>query len=46
MEIKDGTLPPSKKRLTEGEDKFCKSWKGGKYYIVESIEQAIAIISK
>ena len=44
MEIKDGTLPPSKKRLTEGELKFKESWKGGEYYIPESVEQAINII--
>ncbi len=45
MEIKDGSLPPSKKRLTDGELKFKESWNGGEYYIVESVEQAIKIIS-
>ena len=45
MEIKDGTLPPSKKRLTEGELKFKESWVGGEYYIIESIEQAIKTIT-
>jgi hypothetical protein len=46
MEIKDGDLPPSKKRLTEGEEKFCDEWKGGKYNIVESIDEAINIINE
>lgn len=44
MEIKDGELPPSKKRLTEGEQDFKDTWRGGEYYIVESIDQALDII--
>ena len=46
MEIKDENQPPSKKRLTEGEQKFKDTWKGGKYYVVENIEQAINIINE
>ncbi len=45
MEIKDGELVPSKKRLTEGEIKFKDNWRGGTYNIVESLEEAIEIIS-
>ena len=45
MEIKDGELPPSKKKLTPGELKFKESWKGGNYYVVESVEDAIEIIN-
>lgn len=45
MEIKDGKLPPSKKRLTTGELEFKNKWKGGNYYVVESVEQAIEIIN-
>lgn len=36
VEIKDGTLPPSKKMLTEGELKFAQTWKG-MYFIVEDL---------
>lgn len=37
VEIKDGELPPSKRRLTPGENKFRSEWKGD-YAIVESLE--------
>lgn len=44
MEIKDGQLPPSKKRLTPGELEFKNTWKGGNYFVVESVEEALFII--
>lgn len=44
MEIKDGTKAPSKRKLTEGEQKFADEWKGGKYHIVLSLQQALEII--
>lgn len=46
VEIKDGSLPPSKKRLSDGEHKFMENWKGSKYNIVENLEQAINLIKK
>jgi hypothetical protein len=46
VEIKDGSLTPSKRKLTEGEQKFADNWKGGKYYIIESIEDAIKMIKE
>tara|TARA_R100000951_G_scaffold37874_1_gene32244 strand:+ start:7924 stop:8202 length:279 start_codon:yes stop_codon:yes gene_type:complete len=45
MEIKDGKLPPSGKRLSSGEEKFKSSWRGGKYNVVESLEQAINLLT-
>lgn len=45
MEIKDGKKPPSQRKLSEGEQKFKDSWKGGEYYVVLSLEQAIKIIN-
>lgn len=44
VEIKDGNKPPSQRQLTKGERKFCDEWKGGKYYIIESIEDALKMI--
>ena len=43
VEIKDGTLPPSKKMLTEGEYKFSQSWKG-MYFIVEDLSGAQLVV--
>lgn len=37
IEIKDGKKPPSKRRLTEGEEKFRKEWKGA-YRLVTCVE--------
>ena len=45
MEIKDGNKPPSQRKLTSGELKFKESWKGGEYYIVNSIDEALNIIN-
>jgi len=48
MEIKNGELPPSQRRLTEGEEK-CKrdvEKSGNKYNVVENIEEAMNVISK
>lgn len=45
MEIKDGDKSNSLKKLTKGELKFKDEWKGGKYYVVESLQEAIYIIS-
>ena len=44
VEIKDGNKPPSQRKLTKGEEAFRDSWKGGKYYIIESIEDAIDLL--
>ena len=44
VEIKDGNKPPSQRKLTEGEQNFADNWRGGKYYIIESVEQAIKLI--
>jgi len=46
IEIKDGSLPPSKRRLTEGEQKCADGFAsvGVKYYIAESVDDAIKIV--
>lgn len=47
MEVKDGDLPPSARRLTDGESKCKESFEnvGVKYYIVTSITDAIETIT-
>ncbi len=42
VEIKDGTLPPSKQKLTPGEQKFSDEWKG-EFAIITSVEDALAL---
>lgn len=46
MEIKDGSLPPSRQKLTEGEEKCKKAFEkaGCDYHVVNSVDQAINII--
>lgn len=46
MEIKDGEKPPSQQKLTPGELEFSEKWKGSKYNIVTTVEEAINIINK
>jgi triacylglycerol esterase/lipase EstA (alpha/beta hydrolase family) len=44
MEIKDGSLSDSKRKLTNGEQKFKYGWKGGKYNVVTNVEEALNLI--
>lgn len=43
IEIKDGTLPPSKQRLTVAEANFHHSW-AGQISIARSVDEALAIV--
>lgn len=43
FEIKDGNLPPSKKRLTVDEQEFHKSWRG-QVRVIETSLQALEFI--
>ena len=40
VEIKDGSLPPSKRRLTDGELAFRGSWQG-EYAVIESPDDVL-----
>jgi hypothetical protein len=42
VEIKDGDLPPSKRKLTKDEEEFRASWKGP-YFIVESLDDVMKV---
>ncbi len=43
FELKDGTKPPSARKLTDDEAIWFGTWKG-EAHVVESAEQAIAIL--
>jgi hypothetical protein len=44
IECKDGSKPPSARRLTPAEQKFHDEWPGSDLYIVNSVEEAIALL--
>lgn len=43
MEIKDGSKPPSKQKLTLDQEKWHPAWRGS-VHIVKSIEDALGVI--
>jgi hypothetical protein len=43
MEIKDGSLSPSKQKLTRDEQEWHEAWRG-EVYIVSSVDEALAAI--
>lgn len=45
MEVKDGSKPPSARKLTDDEAVWFGSWKG-EAYVVETPEQAIEYLTK
>ncbi len=46
MEVKDGDKPPSARKLTEAEQKFFEEWRGGMLAIVESVDDALALLRR
>jgi len=44
LEVKDGNKTPSARKLTKAEQKFFDEWTGGLLAIVESPEDALAIL--
>ena len=43
VEIKDGSKPPSVRRLTPDEERFALSWKG-EYHVIASVDEALVLI--
>jgi hypothetical protein len=44
LEVKDGDKPTSQRKLTTAEQKFFDEWTGGLLAVVESVEDALAIL--
>jgi len=44
LEVKDGAKVPSARKLTELEEKFFATWTGGPLFIVNSPEEAVAMV--
>jgi hypothetical protein len=41
LEVKDGSKPPSARRLTPLEKAFFARWRGGDLFVVDSVDEAI-----
>ena len=46
LEVKDGNKVPSARKLTTAEQKFFDEWTGGLLAIVESVDDALAILKR
>ena len=45
LEVKDGKKPPSARKLTPEEQKFFDEWRGGSLAIVNTVGEAIAVVT-
>ena len=45
VEIKDGSKPPSQRRLTEGEQAFERNWLGA-WRLIETLEDATKLVNE
>lgn len=46
MEVKDGDKTLSQRKLTEAEQNFFDTWTGGKLLIVNSVDEALAVLKE
>jgi hypothetical protein len=46
MEVKDGNKTPSQRKLTEAEQMFFDTWTGGKLLVVNSVDEALAVLKE
>jgi hypothetical protein len=44
LEVKDGKKPPSARKLTEAEAAFHAEWPGDNLFIVNSVDEALALL--
>lgn len=45
LEVKDGQKSPSERALTEAEERWHERWSGYPVYVVESAEEAVAVVT-
>ena len=45
VEVKDGSLPPSARRLTSDQCKFHAEWKGGTLAVVCDVDSALRVLA-
>lgn len=45
MEIKDGSKPPSQRKLTPKQEKWRREWRGEQPVEIETVAQALAVIA-
>jgi hypothetical protein len=46
VEVKDGAKRPSARKLTPDQERWHAEWAGTPVYVVEDIEQAVAVLVK
>lgn len=46
LELKDGSKPPSARKLTKAEEKFFMEWRGGLIAVVNNVDEALDILKK
>lgn len=44
FEVKDGSKPPSERKLTPDQEKWHEDWTGGPIYVVTDVGQAVGIL--
>jgi hypothetical protein len=44
IEVKDGSKVPSAQKLTEAEQEFFDTWRGGTAVIINSVDKALALL--
>ena len=44
IEVKNGNLPPSRRRLTPAQEKFHREWTGGPILLFETLEDVAAFL--
>jgi hypothetical protein len=45
-ELKDGSQPPSKQRLTPGQHAWHEAWNGGPVWVIRSVDQALDVVAR
>lgn len=46
LEVKDGSRPPSERKLTPDETEWHETWRGGALHVVLSLDDAVAIVTR